>query len=72
VNKTDAAWLTFWAGFGVLDYAADRKGKSLCTSARHLFRTDRPGGKLAFTAAFGTGALVLFAHVVKEQRRADD
>lgn len=68
MNRTDAAWLTFWAGFGLLDYAADRRGLSLCTSTRHLLRTDTTVGKFAFCALYGTGALVLFAHVVKEQR----
>lgn len=67
MSRVDAAWLGFWAGFGILDYAADRRGRSLCTSTRHLFRTDTKAGKLAFTAAYGAGALILFAHVVKEQ-----
>lgn len=69
MNRADAAWLAFWVGFGLLDYAADRRGKSLCTTARHLFHTETLAGKLRFGAAFGTGALVLFAHVVKEERR---
>ena len=68
MTRTDAAWLSFWAGFAALDYAADRKGRSLCTTARHLLHTDTRGGKLAFCALYGTGALILFAHVVKEQR----
>lgn len=71
MNRADAAWVAFWVGFGLLDYAADRRGKSLCTSARHMFRTDTPMGKLRFAAGYGAGALILFAHVVKEQR-ADD
>jgi hypothetical protein len=71
MSRVDAAWLGFWVGFGLLDYAADRRGMSLCTSARHVFRTSTPAGKLAFAAAYGTGTLVLFAHVVKEQRAAD-
>jgi hypothetical protein len=68
VTRADVGWLAFWVGFGLLDYAADRRGYSLCTSARHLFHTDSPGGKLAFATAYGTGSLILFAHVVKQQR----
>lgn len=68
MNRADVAWLAFWVGFGLLDYAADRRGRSLCTSARHIFRTETPRGKLAFAAAYGAGSAILFAHVIKQQR----
>lgn len=61
MTRADAAWVTFWVGFGLLDYAADRKGKSLCTSARRVLRTDTSTGKAVFTA----GLVVLWKHVLK-------
>lgn len=60
------AWAAFWVGFGLLDYATDRHGKSLCHATRWLFRTHTPAGKVAFTAAFGAGALALHRHVLKD------
>lgn len=59
------AWSTFWVGFGLLDYTADRHGRSLCTSVRWLFRTHTPVGRLALSAVFGTGAMVLHRHLMK-------
>lgn len=67
MDRADVAWLAFWTGFGLLDYAADRRGRSLCTSVRHVFRTDTTPGKLVFAGAFFGGAGILFSHVVKEQ-----
>lgn len=61
-------WLAFWAGFAALDVAADRRGASLCTATRRLFRTDTPAGKVALTAFLGTGHAVLHAHLLKETR----
>lgn len=66
MGRTAAAWATFWVGFGLLDWAADRRGHSLCAATRHVFKTNSPTGRLAFTAAYGTGAMVLYAHVVKK------
>lgn len=68
MKRVDAAWVGFWVGFGVLDYVADRRGKSLCTSTRRMFHTDTRRGQAIFAAAYGAGAVVLFAHVVKQQR----
>lgn len=71
MSRADAAWLAFWAAFGVLDWCADRRGVSLSVTARHLFRTDTRTGKAVFSLAYGAGAVALFAHVVKEQHAAD-
>ncbi len=60
------AWAGFWTTFGIVDWAADKRGLSLCAATRHVFRTNTPTGRLAFTAAYGTGAMVLYAHVVKK------
>lgn len=65
MERADVAWLAFWVGFGLLDYAADRRGRSLCTSTRRVFQTDRRAGRAAFTLALGAGALVLHRHVLK-------
>jgi hypothetical protein len=65
MRRAVVAWLLFWVGFGLLDYAADRRGKSLCHAVRHLFRTNTCAGSAAFTATFGTGAFVLWRHVLK-------
>ena len=61
-----AAWLTFWAAFGVVAFLADRRGWALCRATRWLFRTHTRSGRVAFTAAYGTGALVLHRHVLKD------
>lgn len=65
IRRQDAAWLTFWAGFALLDYAADKRGRSLCTSVRHLFRTDTAAGRAALTAFVVTGSGVLLRHLIK-------
>lgn len=59
------AWSAFWVGFGVLDYAADRHGNSLCTAIRRVFHTDTPAGQVALTAALGAGRAVLERHLLK-------
>ena len=61
MTRTDAAWLAFWVGFGLVDYAADRRGHSLCTSARRVLHTDTPAGRVVFTV----GLVVLRRHVLK-------
>jgi hypothetical protein len=71
VRRVIVAWLAFWAGFGLLDYWADRRGKSLCTATRHLFRTHTPAGRVTFTGAFTAGALILHRHLLKEALRND-
>lgn len=65
MGRTAAAWAGFWTLFGLIDYAADRRSSSLCHATRWLFRTDTAAGRLAFTAAYGTGAMVLHRHVLK-------
>lgn len=59
------AWAGFWVTFGIVDWAADKRGLSLCSATRWAFRTNTAAGRLAFTAAYGTGAMVLYAHVAK-------
>jgi hypothetical protein len=59
------AWLAFWAGFAALDLWADSRGQSLSTTTQHLFRTHHPVGRAAFTVALGSGAVVLWRHIVR-------
>lgn len=59
------AWAGFWTTFGIVDWAADKRGLSLCDATRWAFKTTTPVGRLAFTAAYGTGAMVLHRHVLK-------
>lgn len=63
MTRADAAWLAFWAGFATLDFAADRRGRSLCTSVRHVFRSDTPFGGVALDVALACGYLVLRRHL---------
>ena len=65
MTRADAAWLAFWVGFGLLDYAADHRGRSLCTSVRHVFRTESPAGRVALDAFLGVGVVVLRRHLRK-------
>lgn len=65
MDRADAAWLGFWVGFAALDLVADHCGRSLCTSVRHVFRTDTPGGDLALDVALASGYLVLRRHLRK-------
>lgn len=58
-------WLTFWAGFAVLDYWADRRGMSLSHATRHLFRTQHPAGRTLFAVALGLGYATLHRHILK-------
>lgn len=58
-----AAWSAFWVGFGVLDNEAAKRGKSLCATVRWAFNTDTPAGRVRFTAAYLTGAYILYRHV---------
>ncbi len=72
MGRETAAWVGFWATFGIIDYAADRRGKSLCHSTRWLFRTHTPTGRVAFTALYGTGAMLLHRHVLKAIAAANE
>lgn len=65
-RKPVAGWLLFWIGFAALDLAADRRGASLCTAVRHIFRTHTPTGRVVLTAALGTGTLILHRHLLKD------
>lgn len=65
MRRTIVAWLGFWVGFGLLDYWADRRGKSLCHATRTLFRTQTRGGRILFTGSFAVGAVVLYRHLLK-------
>jgi hypothetical protein len=62
---SDAAWLAFWVGFGLLDWTADRRGRSLCVTVRRLWRLNTHTGRAIGTAAYTAGALVLYRHVFK-------
>lgn len=66
------AWAGFWVTFGVVDWAADKRGLSLCDATRFAFRTSTPLGRLGFTAAYGTGAMVLHRHVLKQIAKNDE
>jgi hypothetical protein len=63
--KHVAAWLAFWAGFAALDYAADKRGRSLSSATRRLFRTESRTGRIVFSVAHWAGAWVLYRHIVK-------
>ena len=65
MKADEAAWLAFWAGFAALDLAADRKGHSLCTATRRLFRAHTCAGKAAIVTGLLGGAGVLCWHLVK-------
>lgn len=65
MKRVIGLWLLFWTGFGLLDYWADRRGKSLCAATRHLFHTHHPAGRATFTVAFITGAWGLHGHILK-------
>lgn len=60
-----SAWGAFWVGFGLLDYAADRHGHSLCTAVRWLFRTHTPIGRRTLTVSLVGGLVVLLRHLLK-------
>jgi len=62
---SDAAWAAFWVAFGLLDWTADKHGRSLCTTVRRLWRLDTPTGRALGTTAYGYGALVLYRHIFK-------
>jgi hypothetical protein len=64
-SKTIIAWLAFWAGFAALDYAADKRGQSLSSATRRLFRTETCTGRAVFSACHWAGAWVLYRHIVK-------
>jgi hypothetical protein len=65
MHRADAAWLAFWAAFGVGDYIADRYGYSLCTSGRRLARLHTPTGRVAFRVGYACGVVVLYRHLMK-------
>lgn len=59
-------WSLFWAGFAVLDLAADRRGASLCTGVRHIFKAHTPAGRARMLTVYAVGAYVLGAHLGKQ------
>lgn len=67
MERADVAWLAFWVGFGLLDYAADRRGRSLCTSTRRVFHTDTPAGRAALDGSLAIGYLVLRRHLLRRR-----
>jgi hypothetical protein len=65
MQRVDVAWLAIWSVAGVGFYMADRHGVALCASIRRLGRLHTPTGRAASTAAYTTGAVLLWRHVSK-------
>lgn len=63
--RTVAAWVGFWTLFGLIDWAADKRERSLCTAVRWTFRSNTRPGRAALAATFWTGAVVLWRHLDK-------
>ena len=66
MRRDVAFWAAFWTSSGLLFWEADRSGWPLCGVVRTIFHTSHPVGRVAFTAAYGTGAVVLWKHVLKK------
>lgn len=71
MRRLVAFWVAFWVALGSFFWYADRNGFALCKAVRHLYGTHNPDptrartGKLGLAASLGTGALVLYRHLVK-------
>jgi hypothetical protein len=55
-------WLTFWAGFALLDLLIE---PTLSDTTRRTFHTDTFAGKAVFTACLGGGSYALWRHITK-------
>lgn len=65
MRRRALGWAAFWTATTALFIAGDKGGWSLCSVIRWLFDTKTPQGRRRFTLTFGTGAVALWAHIVK-------
>lgn len=72
MTRADVGWLTFWTAAGVLFWQADRHDFALCSTVRRLFHAETLPGRIALSAALGTGALVLHQHLLNGVEKVSD
>lgn len=64
MHRRALGWIAFWTAAGMIFWAGDKGGWSLCSVVRWAFDTKTPQGRAAFNLVYTTGSETLRLHIL--------